>query len=209
MSGIAVKMSPWLKNHSDTENESSATRSSVADGEQPAPVGEPEQEDRAQTEPHRVAVDLLAAERALVPAAHLPRDLRPGPRLGHGAGAVVDAAGGDLTGLPRPDVDRPDALHERRVGDGLRRVALQPVRDLVVREEERDRLALRRARLRLRESRRLGRRDRVRDGRRRAGLRHRDERERECGDGREPHLRKDQSLLPRKFSGVTRMIATA
>ena len=29
------------------------------------------------------------------------------------------------------------------------------------------------------------------------------------GNGREPHLRKDQSLLPRKFSGVTRMIATA
>ena len=108
----------------------------VAQRERPPPVDEPEQEERAEGEPDPGAVDLRAAERARVAARHLPRDLRAGPGLGDRAGRVVDLAGRDLAGLARPDVHRPDALRERRVGDRVRRIALQPVGDLRVGEEE-------------------------------------------------------------------------
>ena len=57
----------------------------VAQREQPPPVDEAEQEHGAEAEPDRVAVDLLAAERARAAARHLPRDLRPRPRLEHRA----------------------------------------------------------------------------------------------------------------------------
>src|SRR5207244_12358402 len=42
----------------------------VAEGEGPAKIGEAEHEQRAEREPDRNAVDLLAAERALVAARH-------------------------------------------------------------------------------------------------------------------------------------------
>ena len=54
----------------------------VPDGERPAEVGEPEEEERAEAEPDERVVD-LPPEGAVVAARHLPGDLRPGPRLGH------------------------------------------------------------------------------------------------------------------------------
>ena len=62
----------------------------VAQRERPAQVGEPDQEHEAERAPDPRAVDLRAAERALVAARHLPRDLRPGPRLRDDAARVVD-----------------------------------------------------------------------------------------------------------------------
>src|SRR5262249_56460261 len=89
----------------------------VAQREGPSQIAEPEQEEHAEAEPHRKAVDLLAAERARVAARHLPRHLRPRPGFGDGAARVVDLAGRDLAGRPRPDLDRPElaALVEGRL----------------------------------------------------------------------------------------------
>ena len=65
-------------------------------------------------------------------ARHRPRDLRPGPRLRHRAGAVVDLAEHDLARLARPGLH--DPLVRRRPVLGvrlrLRRVAVEPVGDL-------------------------------------------------------------------------------
>ncbi len=178
----------------------------VAHRERAAPVGEPEQEERAERQPEPGAVDRRTAERALVAARHLPGDLRPGPGRSDRAARIVDRAGRDLARLARPDVHRPNTLRESRVGDRSRRVALQPARNFAVAEEELDRLLLRRARRRLGGG-DLRCRDRRRGGRPRARRRNECERQREdCG---ESHLRNDQSLLPRKFSGVTRTIAIA
>ena len=139
----------------------------VADRQKPPPVDEPDEEQPAEREPHPGAVDLRAAECALVAAGHLPGDLRPGPGLGDRGRGVVDLAGRDLTRLARPDAHRPDALRKGRIRHGVRRIPLQPGRDLRVREEVLDHLAARR-------SLRLGRRDlRRRDRRGRPRVRRR------------------------------------
>src|SRR6266498_5426230 len=84
----------------------------------------------------------------------------------------------------------------------LARITLEPVRDLVVLKEQRDRTGLRQALLRLR------RRERRRDCRR--GEREQNDRDGdEPQDARQRFLRKDQSLLPMKFAGVTRTMAIA
>ena len=61
----------------------------------------PSRKTSAERAPDPRAVDLRAAERALVAARHLPRDLRAGPRLEHDAARVVDRA------LPRSRRRRP------------------------------------------------------------------------------------------------------
>ncbi len=192
----------------------------VPQPKRPAPVEEPEQEDRAEREPDDGPVERLAAERARAASRHLPRDLWAGPRLVDAAGRVVDLAEGDLAGLTRPDTDGPVARRalELGVGGGLRRVAVEPGRDLRVGEEE-----PRHARLgqpRPARSRRERRVDEAallvvdRGGRpgRRPG------RPGEAGQGRDgdhdrrqatTQRRKDQSLLPMKFNGVTSTIAIA
>ena len=71
-----MNTSPWLKNQSDAVGESSISEVEVAQRERPAQVGEPEQEHEAESAPQPGAVDLGAAERALVAARHLPGDLR-------------------------------------------------------------------------------------------------------------------------------------
>ena len=93
-------------------------------------VGEPQEEDRGEAHPHRPRGQQLAAERARPAAGHLPRHLRPRPRLDHVAVVVRDRPGRDLTGFPGPDVHRPRPLLavERRVRLGLRRVAVEPAR---------------------------------------------------------------------------------
>src|SRR4029079_10315718 len=132
--------------------------------------------------------------RSLAAAGHLPRHLRARPRLQHPAGHVVDLAGRDLAGVARPDHHRPRAALEGGAGAGLGRVALEPRRDLRVRDEELGCLLLRQpALVRLA---RPGRRGRKQQGQ-----------ERHAGD--ESQRRNDQSLLPRKFSGVTTTIAHA
>ena len=110
----------------------------VPQPKRPAPVEEPDQEDRAEREPDDGPVERLAAERARAASRHLPRDLWAGPRLVDAAGRVVDLAEGDLAGLARPDTDGPVARRalELGVGGGLRRVAVEPGRDLRVGEEE-------------------------------------------------------------------------
>ena len=100
-------MFPWLKNHRETENDSSARTSTRPHREDAAPVDQAEQERGAEGEPDGVGVDLLAAERARPAAGHLPCDLRPRPRLEHCARRVVDAAGRDLARLPGKDVHGP------------------------------------------------------------------------------------------------------
>ena len=102
-----MKTLPWLKYQSDTVGESSISEIEVAERERPAQVGEPDQEDEAEEAPHPRLVDLDAAERALVAARHLPRDLRPGPRLGDDAARVVDVGLDDLARRPEPDLHEP------------------------------------------------------------------------------------------------------
>jgi hypothetical protein len=118
---------------------------------QPAQVGEADEEDRAEGEPDPGVVD-LAAERAAVPAGHLPGHLRARPRLGHLARLVVHLRQGDLArvGQGRPDSHRPDArlAEVGRVGERLLRVALEPARDLRRGERALDRLVLAQHRLR-------------------------------------------------------------
>ena len=92
-------MSPWLKYQSDAVGESSIEQVEVANREQAPQVGEADEEHEAERAPDPRVVDLVAAERALVAAAHLPRDLWPGPGLEHDAARVVDTALGDLARL--------------------------------------------------------------------------------------------------------------
>ena len=106
----------------------------VAQREQAAPVGEPEQEGGAEREPDGRAVDLLAAERAAVAARHLPGHLRARPRLGDDARLVVDLALGDLSGLARPDCTSQARSSSSKVASvvGSRRVAVEPVAHLLL-----------------------------------------------------------------------------
>jgi len=156
---------------------------------------------------------LLAAERSLVAARHLPGHLRSGPGLGHPRRAVVDLSLRDLAGvgvlvLP-PDMDSPAPARRPATALGgiglvagvcdspLGGVAVEPVRHLVVREKEGNRPFLRKARFRAR------------------GVRTRHARSRHHQDGgcreQAPQccLRNDQSLLPTKLAGVTSTIAIA
>ena len=50
-SGIAAKMWPWLKNHSETESDSEREQVERCEPTAPPPVDEPEQEERAEREP--------------------------------------------------------------------------------------------------------------------------------------------------------------
>ena len=179
----------------------------------PAKVQEPEQEHEAKRKPVAEAVDLLAAECALVSAGHLPRDLRAGPRFGDAGRAVVHLPGGDhacvdlVVLLPRdgdvPAAARPTGGTLRgvglvgRVGDpSVVGIAVEPVRNLVVPEEECCSTFLGQPGL----------------GSTRSGGNQ--DRRRQHGHGCEQvqpqcRLRNDQSLLPTKFAGVTVMIAIA
>ena len=117
----------------------------VPHAQRPPEVGQAQQEDRAEGQPDGRRVDLLAAEGSLSPPRHLPGHLRPGPRLGDGAGDVVDRSECDLPGVAGPDLHRPFArvAVEVGVGDRLRRVPLEPVRDLGVLAQDRHRPLLR------------------------------------------------------------------
>ena len=130
-------MSPRLKNQSETENESSASRSRLRMLSGRRRSARPTRKSEAETEPDAGAVDLPAAEGAVVAARHLPGDLRPRPGLGDRAALVVDLARGDLAGRTRPDLDRPVARLEGRVGPahGVRVVA-KPAGNLAVVEED-------------------------------------------------------------------------
>ena len=146
-----MKISPRLKNQSEAENESRTSEVEVPQAERTAEIGEPEQEDDAERKPDADRVDLPAAERAAVAAGHLPRDLRSRPRFGDGAGAVVHPAERDLSRGAPPDADLPvPALRvEGRVGHAvLLGVAVEPVGDLLVAEEDPCRALLRQVRAR-------------------------------------------------------------
>ena len=113
-----------------------------AQRERAPPVDQADEEERAEAQPDRIAVDLLAAERARVAARHLPRDLRPRPRLGHVGRQVVDVSGRDLAGGRRVDVDVPVAELAVELGARgavARGVASEPVAHLRVREQDRRR----------------------------------------------------------------------
>ena len=184
--------------------------------QQPSPVDETEDEDGAQRDPSPPRVQHLAAEGADVSPRHLPGDLRARPCLGDTAVAVLDLAESDLPGLARPDANGPAPcrLVERRIGRGMRRVAVEPVRDLRGGQEARHGNALG-------QPRRPGDRGERRrppsapvtavvEGRRIRGAGGRSEQQRERHGARPaPHRRKDQSLLPMKLSGVTSTIASA
>ncbi len=201
----------------------------VPQRERPPEVREPENEDGAEDPPDPRVIDRRAAEGTRVAAPHLPGDLGAGPRLEHGGGGVVDAALRDLARVQPPDLDRPASVL-RRVGLLVRtatgRVPGEPRGHLRIRLEDAQHPRLREAGARReRDERRLdeatpavedgsgrdGRRGRGRArGRRRGRRRGRLRR----GGGASPAtgyvpLRNDQSLLPTKFSGVTRTTAIA
>ncbi len=112
--------------------------------ERPTEVPEAEKEDEAEREPDVGLQEGLAAERPLAAARHLPGDLRPGPRLDDPPGRVLDHHVRDLARRARPHLDLPRSRVHPEVGRrrGLRRIAVEPVRHLRVRERELDRLAL-------------------------------------------------------------------
>src|SRR5688500_18324280 len=193
----------------------------VPQRERTTEVGEPDEEEQAEAEPDERLVDVAAAEGAWAAARHLPRDLRAGPGLGHETRAVFDPSVGDLAGLAPPHLDPPHAVLVVELGlhrSALPRVALQPVPDLGVGEEE----ALRTL---LAQTRGLGRGDErrldevplaVEDGARLGGCRRRlarrDQREGDepvCEEALQRFLRNVQSLLPTKLIGVTSTIAIA
>ena len=66
--------------------------------QEPARIDERRDEEQRERDPHERRVD-LAPERAGVAAGHRPRDLRPGPRLGHLPGRVADVDLRDLLGV--------------------------------------------------------------------------------------------------------------
>ena len=134
-----MKIRPSLKNHSDTESETSTSEVEVADGSQAAEVGEAQDEHRAEAEPHRQAVEPLAAERALAAAGHRPSHLRAGPRVLHEPGEVVHAPEHDLPGVSRPRLHGPVPvlLVVLALGDeALARIAGDPGADAVLVEED-------------------------------------------------------------------------
>ena len=195
----------------------------VPQRERPPPVDQAEQEDRAEAEPDRVAVDLLAAERPGQAARHRPGDLRARSRpRARRPSTSSTVPGGDLAGLAGEDVDRPAPVRVRRDGGRARRVALEPSDHARVGEEEERRPVARQRRLAgcrdglLRHGRAGDARARCRRvgrgrGRRHAGhgKRRRESEQRDPKPRRRPQRRNDQSLFPRKLSGVTRTIAIA
>src|SRR6266581_4849268 len=151
-------------------------------------------------------------KRAAAPARHCPCDLRPGPRLRHDRRDVVDLSLRDLTGLLVGHAHVPAAALRaeatfRRVGLVRRvgappvwRVTVEPVRDLVVCDEDRGRASLCEVLLGLGERGRGGcSRDECQAG----------DRDDDAGNQPQCCLRNDQSLLPTKFAGVTSTIAIA
>ena len=116
----------------------------VAHGQRPAQVGEPDEEDEAEGEPHVRLQERLATERSLSATRHLPGDLRARPRLGDLARRVLYDRLGDLARDPPPHLDGPRArvVVEVRTRRRVRRVPLEPARDLRVGERELRRLVL-------------------------------------------------------------------
>ena len=111
----------------------------VPERERPAEVGQPDQEEQAEAEPDDRLVDVAAAEGARAAARHLPRHLRAGPGLGHEPRAVVDLAVGDLARFAPPHLDPPRRGLVVELGldrPALRRVAVEPVPDLRMGEED-------------------------------------------------------------------------
>ena len=215
-----MKISPRLKNQSESPNESEREQVERVPGAEPAPVDEPEEEDGAQRDPGPPRVQHLAAEGADAPSRHAPRDLRarstprtrgrrrPRPCRARSRPALPDQT---LT------VQTPGRRVERRVG---LRAAADSGR-ASGRPSERRGSARRRARSVSRGARRsTGANGSSTD---RARLPGRVERRSDraapaegasssasaSGARPPPHRRKDQSLLPMKLSGVTSTIATA
>ena len=105
----------------------------VPQRERPAQVGEPERGRRAQKLSQSQTLLIVLPPKAPGAAAcHRPGDLRPGPRLRHLAGAVVDLAEHDLARLARPGLHDPLVRSRAVLGVRLRlrRVAVEPVGDL-------------------------------------------------------------------------------
>ena len=183
---------------------------------EPPPVDEPEEEHDAERDPRPPRVQHLAAERPDAPPRHAPGDLRARPGLGHAAVAVLDLAERDLPGLARPDLHRPAPGRdvERRLGRRVRRIPVEPGGDLRVLQKARHDCLL--GQPRLAADRGEGLLDRpapavgTEGSGRVRGSGGGSEQQRERRGARPPlHRRKDQSLLPRKLSGVTSTIATA
>ena len=223
-------MLPWLKNQSEAENESSIEQVEVPQRERPPPVDEPDQEDGAEREPDPGAVDLRAAERARVPARHPPRDLRAGP------GGEDGAASRRRPCPPRSRPPCPTRLHRPAavlrvvrllVRGPLAGSASSQSATFAVRREERERPLLREARrvavgtngvwtrrpfplktgavgvpaaAAVAAGTSANATARTAIGRRGTA---------EARPQRYAGRRNDQSLFPRKFSGVTRTIAIA
>ena len=216
---MARKISPRLKNQSEIEKERSARRSRFRSDSGLRQFARPSEEDGAERKPDPRVVD-LPPERPVVAARHLPGDLRAGPGLRDPNRGVLDARKDDLARLARrPDLHRPEPA--LRVEAGLLRellavVAIDPVCDLPVGERELDRFPLSegRARVLLRDERRpdhvalrvvdrRGRgRSRGRSGQRKSGRGGSE-------DTSKNQRRKLQSLLARKFHGITSRIAIA
>ena len=97
-SGPTTSMCASLKKATLTPKAMRTAQVEVAHAQRPARVDERRDEEQRQRDPHPRRVD-LAPERAGVAAGHRPRDLEPGPRLGHPAGRVVDVDLRDLLGL--------------------------------------------------------------------------------------------------------------
>jgi hypothetical protein len=131
----------------------------------------------------------------------LPRHLRSRAHVRDVAARVLDDGLRDLTCLPGPDLDGPCAcaLVESGVGRRMGRIAVEPAGDLVVLERELDGLGLSES----------GEVRRVRLGCADGGRE--EDGGRQPGRAAEDQLRgpNDQSLLPTKFTGVTRTIAIA
>ena len=126
----------WLKNQRRDREREQREQVELAQRERPAQVGEPEQEDARRSRARRPGLLIVLPPNAPVVAArHLPRDLRPRPRLGHDPPGVVDPAERDLA-RPRPTRPSPSSRRrvavERRVGARFVRVALEPVAHLRV-----------------------------------------------------------------------------
>ncbi len=142
-----MKIRPSLKYQSETENESSASRSRLRSESGLRRSASPTRkiaQKTSQTGNELISLPPNAPVRA---PCHRPGNLRPGPGRCDLSGHVVDGAGRDLADLleARPDVDRPrrGRAVEGRVGDQARlRVAPDPVLDLPRGEEERDRVRL-------------------------------------------------------------------
>ncbi len=216
---MARKTSPRLKNQSEIENERSASRSRFRSESGLRQFARPSKK-TAQNESQIQGSLIFRAERPVVAARHLPRDLRAGPGLRDPNRGVLDERKDDLARLVRrPDLHRPEPA--LRVEAGLLRellavVAIDPVCDLPVGERELDRFPLSkgRARVLLRDERcpdhvalrvvdRRGRgRSRRRSGQRKSGRGGSE-------DTATSQRLKLQSLLARKFHGITSRIAIA